>query len=263
MLIPSFTVWFSRNGSYKPLGIAYADFATREAAQRAIDELQGTMFMDRRLTVRFHVPANRKPGQKFVKEPSPGPGEEVQDKQIPGESAAVGSPKKDQSRQELSEDTLYVVFRLKIGEDQVKELFAAYDVSAVFKTRYFRQGFGFRRLGNAFYVELQLVDKTLDDVVVDLSDLSFGGKPVTVRKLYAKKAAENKKRAENAKKKAGPKDEEKEAIGEEKLEGEVVEDKKETELTGPCNDVAQPQGEIQLGDADSLLGRADASGSTN
>lgn len=46
---------------YKPLGIAYADFPTRELAQKAIGELEGVLFKDRKLKVRFHVPYNPQP----------------------------------------------------------------------------------------------------------------------------------------------------------------------------------------------------------
>lgn len=56
MIIPSYTIRFSRTGQHRPLGIGYSEFETNEIALKVISDLNGTIFFNRNLTMKIHTP---------------------------------------------------------------------------------------------------------------------------------------------------------------------------------------------------------------
>ena len=56
MFIPTFTVHLFKHSRFRPLGIAYAEFQTKEAAKRVIEELNNTKFQNRAVVIKPYVP---------------------------------------------------------------------------------------------------------------------------------------------------------------------------------------------------------------
>lgn len=56
VLIPSYTIRFSRSSRHRPFGIAYAEFSSVEQASKVVKDLNGALFKDRQIFVKLHVP---------------------------------------------------------------------------------------------------------------------------------------------------------------------------------------------------------------
>lgn len=56
VLIPSYTIRFSRSSRHRPFGIAYAEFNSVEQASKVVKDLNGALFKDRQIFVKLHVP---------------------------------------------------------------------------------------------------------------------------------------------------------------------------------------------------------------
>ena len=52
VLIPSYTIHFSRSGRHRPLGIAYAEFKTPEQIESVIKEFDGHVLKNRKIAVK-------------------------------------------------------------------------------------------------------------------------------------------------------------------------------------------------------------------
>lgn len=196
VLIPSYTVRFSR-GKYKPLGIAYAELGSLEDAQKAIESLNGSIFKDRSLKVRLHVPY--KPRIKLsVETKAEARGSPISLVSLGG-SAQVSEHDANElnetslpksPRPALSDDTLFISnVHHKVTEELIRQHFDDKPTTVYRYTPKNRKRTGsisFRHSPISYFVTFgALEDKSLDDIVGEYKSKKLNGRFVLLRKAFA------------------------------------------------------------------------------
>ncbi|KAI5951647.1 RRT5 [Candida jiufengensis] len=64
ILVPSYTVRFTRSGKHKSLGFAYVELKSSEEVEQAVKDFNGTVFNGKRLIVKAYSPYT--PGKRFL-----------------------------------------------------------------------------------------------------------------------------------------------------------------------------------------------------
>lgn len=135
VIIPNHTVAL-RSNKRKPLGIAYAEFANSEEAEKAIEEINNTKFKNRNVYAKKHIP--------FVPKPRRG-GD--------GDETKV----ENNVNQDVSKDTIFIrSMMLKVSADDIGELFNDFNPQSIliYKESVPRKKFSLRNHHNHALVRL-------------------------------------------------------------------------------------------------------------
>lgn len=215
----------------KPLGVAYATFASADDAKSASDKINGTTFKFRKLRVRAHTPYA--PKSRLVRFPSrSGKPEDGQPNGIVAESAERADqgqpepeeanakqekpekeekpqqeqqPEEPQDRHKYSEDTVFIKdLKGKVTREKLVEFFQQYNPTNVriMRQRRFPKGWGSKT--NALVTFGFPEGYDLDKVLDECSSLLIDGSPVKMYKAFASRVGSPRLPAEESEQPSEP-----------------------------------------------------------
>lgn len=226
VLIPSYTIHFSRSGRHRPLGIAYVEFKNQELLDAAIQEFDGYVLQNRKITVKKHLPYN--PGNRRFslkssktelskngagsKSIESNDGATVDDapsnsgfpvvlsvKQpivLPAnDNSSIGSDKKkSSSKSEISTDTILIPkAHGKVTDATLREFFKDYSPTQIYIFRARNPKLNPINLTGSYVSVLATVDASqtkLEDIITNLKAQKLNGKYVNMKPAYMSKVAE-------------------------------------------------------------------------
>ncbi|EGW35265.1 uncharacterized protein SPAPADRAFT_132083, partial [Spathaspora passalidarum NRRL Y-27907] len=216
ILIPSYTIRFTRSGRQRPLGIAYVEFKTRENLDAVVKQFDGAMFKKRQMSVKKHVaydPKRRffgigkKPAitsddlQLTPEQPKTKP--PPQETKIEIATATVTTTALDTTsvtgtvagtKPELSKDTLYIPKApAKITDESLRDFFKEYGPAQIYIFRNRKLKRGAINLKSSYVSVLAKVDSSqtsLDDIIVNLKSQKLNGRHVVIKPAYKSKIEE-------------------------------------------------------------------------
>lgn len=202
MFIPNYYVRFGTHRT-KPLGIAYADLHSVEEADEVIKELDGTIFKDRKLRVRQHIPYNPPPrllrlggslrsvsthlnpeSAQVPPEPSPADGEALH---VLEEGNAVPVNSSLSKEIKYSDTTLFIKgLNHKATEGHLKEFFGEFKPTniKILKSRRIIRGFR-PRPHNALVSFTPLEDWSLGHIIESCKSRVLDGYSLTLGRAFA------------------------------------------------------------------------------
>ncbi|KAI5964888.1 RRT5 [Candida pseudojiufengensis] len=224
ILVPSYTVKFSRTGKHKPLGFAYVEFKSPTQVEDAVKEYDGTIFNGKKLIVKAYSPYT--PSYKrmtFAKrylkrnttESNKGSGDD--DDEGNEEEDAREVPVASQNKQEIdvasetnnnstfnSKVSIYIPkARGEITESKVQEFFKDYDPSNILILKKKSKINPINLTGSHVSV-LATVDTSknkINDIIHTLKSQKLNGRKVDLKPIDQNKIDEFKREAELAAKK--------------------------------------------------------------
>ncbi|RCK56689.1 Regulator of rDNA transcription protein 5 [Candida viswanathii] len=231
VLIPSYTIHFSRSGRHRPLGIAYAEFKTQEQLDAVIREFDGYALQNRKITVKKHLPYN--PGNRrfslksnkselskngssnksIVSSDDNAADDATSSGNVPvlvsvaqpivlpvNDSSSIGSDKKKStSKSEISTDTILIPkAHGKVTDATLREFFKDYSPTQIYIFRTRKPKLNPINLTGSYVSVLATVDASqtkLDDIITNLKAQKLNGKYVNMKPAYMSKVAEVEKAA--------------------------------------------------------------------
>ena len=228
MLIPSYTIHFSRSGRHRPLGIAYIEFKTQEQLDEAIQEFDGYVLQNRKITAKKHLPYN--PGNRRFSLKSnktelsknviginsvvsnPDSVSSNTDTHLNGESSVIVSvkqpivlPVNDSSsissdknnssfKSEISTDTILIPkAHGKVTDASLREFFKDYSPSQIYIFRTRKPKLNPINLTGSYVSVLATVDASqtkLEEIISNLKAQKLNGKYINMKPAYMSKVVE-------------------------------------------------------------------------
>lgn len=211
VLIPSYTIHFSRSGRHRPLGIAYAEFKTPEQIESVIKEFDGHVLKNRKIAVKKHMaydPNNRR--FSFKRKSSIKNGKRNQTGSLSSEmpvlvakesllhddeTVSIKQPKKTHSgKKELSMDTIMIqrVYG-KVTDESLRDFFKEYNPSQIyiFKSRKPKLNpMNFTGSHVSVLAKLDASKIKLEDIIFNLKSRKLNGKHINMKPAYKSKVLE-------------------------------------------------------------------------
>lgn len=200
VFIPNYFVRFGDQWT-KPLGIAYADLPSIEEAERVMHDLDKSIFKDRKLRIRFHVPFT--PGPRFPRLGSikrktkknvfniyPPASADIDNDEIiasAGNTPRPADPLAPSSHLQFSNTVLFVKgMRHKVREEKIMLHFKEFNPMEVIiqKPRGIIKGLKSRACHALVLFDLPL-GVTLDKVIADCKTRVFDGGHLTLVRAFA------------------------------------------------------------------------------
>lgn len=211
MLIPSYTIHFSRSGRHRPLGIAYAEFKTPEQIESVIKEFDGHVLKNRKIAVKKHMaydPNNRR--FSFKRKSSIKNGKRNQTGSLSSEmpvlvakesllhddeTVSIKQSKKTHSgKSELSMDTIMIqrVYGI-VTDESLRDFFKEYNPSQIyiFKSRKPKLNpMNFTGSHVSVLAKLDASKIKLEDIIFNLKSRKLNGKHINMKPAYKSKVLE-------------------------------------------------------------------------
>lgn len=211
MLIPSYTIHFSRSGRHRPLGIAYAEFRTPEQIESVVKEFDGHVLKNRKITVKKHMaydPNNRR--FSFKRKSNIKNGKMNQGGSLTGEilapvakeflvrddeTVSIGQQKKNPPRKpELSMDTIMIQkVHGKVTDESLKDFFKEYNPSQIYIFKSKKPKLNPMNLTGSHVnvlVKLDVTQTKLDEIISNLRSQKMNGRYISMKPAYKSKVLE-------------------------------------------------------------------------
>ncbi|RCK64084.1 Regulator of rDNA transcription protein 5 [Candida viswanathii] len=220
-----------RSGRHRPLGIAYAEFKNQEQLDAVIQEFDGYVLQNRKITVKKHLPYN--PGNRrfslksnkselskngssnksVVSSDDNAPDDATSSGNVPvvvsvaqpivlpvNDNSSIGSDKKKStSKSEISTDTILIPkAHGKVTDATLREFFKDYSPTQIYIFRTRKPKLNPINLTGSYVSVLATVDASqtkLDDIITNLKAQKLNGKYVNMKPAYMSKVAEVEKAA--------------------------------------------------------------------
>lgn len=213
VLIPSYTIRFSRKDRHRPLGIAYAEFKTPDQIEAVVREFDGTVLKNRKMSVKKHYPYNprrrnmfKRPNVSSPIEPNKAPqskNEVVKKESKPVIARAIennpGCNNEEQRsitsipNSELSNDTVYIPkVHGKVTDENIRDFFKDYSPAQIYIFRD-KPKRGPINLKGSYVSVLAKVDSSqtkLEDIISNLKAHKLNGRRVSLQPALKTKVEE-------------------------------------------------------------------------
>ncbi|RLV96222.1 Regulator of rDNA transcription protein 5 [Spathaspora sp. JA1] len=213
ILIPSYTVRFTRTDRQRPLGIAYAEFKTREDLEAVVKQFDGTILKKRQMCIKKHVAYDpkrrffirgRKPEVKKLetkakvetsnKPIAPETKIEIASANVTTTAVHTVSVAGTVAKSELSKDTVYIPKApAKTTDESLRDFFKEYGPARIYIFRNKKAKRGAINLKGSYVSVLAKLDSTqnnLDEIINNLKAQKLNGRHVVIKPAYKSKVEE-------------------------------------------------------------------------